>query len=256
MIRAISFDYWDTLYHGAPDPARATLRQNAIRRLMRTLGHAVDDAELMAVYRASGAEADRWWREEHRGYTGAERVHWMLRRLGIERPEDCEHVTAACAEVDASLVTLPPPLIDGARQVVETLHRHPQIAALAIVSDSGFASGRGQDRLLEHDQLLDYFPVRIYSCDVGHAKPHARPFQAAVDALGVRPEEVLHIGDEAADRILYINPDECIECGACEPECPVTAIFPEEDVPAAQAEYIKINREIFQGPNPPARPTR
>ncbi|HET7585042.1 MAG TPA: HAD family hydrolase [Gemmatimonadaceae bacterium] len=195
MIRAISFDYWDTLYHGAPDPARATLRQNAIRRLMRTLGHAVDDAELMAVYRASGAEADRWWREEHRGYTGAERVHWMLRRLGIERPEDCEHVTAACAEVDASLVTLPPPLIDGARQVVETLHRHPQIAALAIVSDSGFASGRGQDRLLEHDQLLDYFPVRIYSCDVGHAKPHARPFQAAVDALGVRPEEVLHIGD-------------------------------------------------------------
>src|SRR5215210_9294587 len=31
---------------------------------------------------------------------------------------------------------------------------------------------------------------------------------------------------------LYIHPDECIDCGACEPECPVTAIFPEEDVPA------------------------
>ena len=30
---------------------------------------------------------------------------------------------------------------------------------------------------------------------------------------------------------LYIHPDECIDCGACEPECPVSAIFPEEDVP-------------------------
>ena len=30
---------------------------------------------------------------------------------------------------------------------------------------------------------------------------------------------------------LFIHPDECIDCGACEPECPVTAIFPEEDVP-------------------------
>ena len=33
---------------------------------------------------------------------------------------------------------------------------------------------------------------------------------------------------------LFIKPDECIDCGACEPECPVTAIFPEEDVPANQ----------------------
>ena len=31
--------------------------------------------------------------------------------------------------------------------------------------------------------------------------------------------------------MLYIHPDECIDCGACEPECPVTAIFPEEEVP-------------------------
>jgi NAD-dependent dihydropyrimidine dehydrogenase PreA subunit len=49
-----------------------------------------------------------------------------------------------------------------------------------------------------------------------------------------------------ADRMLYIHPDECIECGACEPVCPVTAIFPEDKVPAADAEYIKINALYFQ----------
>ena len=36
---------------------------------------------------------------------------------------------------------------------------------------------------------------------------------------------------------LYIHPDECIDCGACEPECPVSAIFPEEDVPDNMQAY-------------------
>src|SRR3954469_9069677 len=55
---------------------------------------------------------------------------------------------------------------------------------------------------------------------------------------------------------LFIHPDECIDCGACEPECPVTAIFPEEDVPANMKEYIQINREVFKSPDPPGRPNR
>jgi NAD-dependent dihydropyrimidine dehydrogenase PreA subunit len=55
---------------------------------------------------------------------------------------------------------------------------------------------------------------------------------------------------------LFIHPDECIDCGACEPECPVTAIFPEEDVPAQLKQYIQLNRDVFKSDNPPGRPTR
>jgi len=55
---------------------------------------------------------------------------------------------------------------------------------------------------------------------------------------------------------LYIHPDECIDCGACEPECPVTAIFPEEDVPANMKQYVQINRDIFKGPTPPGKPQK
>ena len=56
--------------------------------------------------------------------------------------------------------------------------------------------------------------------------------------------------------MLFIHPDECIDCGACEPECPVTAIFPEEDVPGNLRQYIESNREVFKGDNPPGRPTK
>jgi len=58
------------------------------------------------------------------------------------------------------------------------------------------------------------------------------------------------------DKMLYIHPDECIDCGACEPECPVNAIFPEEDVPENQKQYIAINKDIFAGDNPPGKPRK
>ena len=57
-------------------------------------------------------------------------------------------------------------------------------------------------------------------------------------------------------RMLYIHPDECVDCGACEPVCPVTAIFPEEDVPANLKSYVQLNRDVFKSDNPPGRPTR
>ena len=44
----------------------------------------------------------------------------------------------------------------------------------------------------------------------------------------------------------YIQPNECVDCGACEPVCPVMAIFHEEDVPAEWGNYVRIEREFFQ----------
>ena len=44
----------------------------------------------------------------------------------------------------------------------------------------------------------------------------------------------------------YIRPDACVDCGACEPVCPVTAIFHEEELPAEWAAYRRIDREFFE----------
>lgn len=45
------------------------------------------------------------------------------------------------------------------------------------------------------------------------------------------------------DNMVVIHPDECIDCGLCEPECPVTAIFVDTDVPEQWAEYVEQNRK-------------
>ena len=44
---------------------------------------------------------------------------------------------------------------------------------------------------------------------------------------------------------LHIDPEECINCGACEPECPVKAIYDEVDVPDKWNKFIKINYDFF-----------
>ena len=45
---------------------------------------------------------------------------------------------------------------------------------------------------------------------------------------------------------LYIDPEECIDCAVCEPECPVEAIFMDEDVPEEWEHFTQINADYFQ----------
>jgi NAD-dependent dihydropyrimidine dehydrogenase PreA subunit len=48
-------------------------------------------------------------------------------------------------------------------------------------------------------------------------------------------------------RSLYIHPEECVDCGACEPVCPVEAVFYEDDVPEDWTDYRRANAEFFDG---------
>ncbi len=62
--------------------------------------------------------------------------------------------------------------------------------------------------------------------------------------VGVCPVDCIYELDNEPQ--LYINPDECIECGACEPVCPVKAIFPDAEVPADQQQFIELNASKFR----------
>ncbi|WP_067442145.1 ferredoxin [Nocardioides jensenii] len=57
--------------------------------------------------------------------------------------------------------------------------------------------------------------------------------------------------------MLYVHPDECVDCGACEPVCPVEAIFYEDDVPDEQSAFIALNSAFFTTlGSPGGRPRR
>ena len=60
------------------------------------------------------------------------------------------------------------------------------------------------------------------------------------DCVAVCPVDCFYEGAN----FLVIHPDECIDCGACEPVCPTKAIFPEDDLPEKWKEYTAINAEF------------
>lgn len=59
----------------------------------------------------------------------------------------------------------------------------------------------------------------------------------------VCPCDCIEGGD--ADAQMFINPDHCIDCGACESECPVEAIYYEKDLPEKWRHYIELNAAHF-----------
>lgn len=59
------------------------------------------------------------------------------------------------------------------------------------------------------------------------------------DCVEVCPVDCFYADDE----MLYIHPDECIDCGACEPACPVEAILPDDSISAEQEKWVDINRD-------------
>src|SRR3954471_12645536 len=64
-----------------------------------------------------------------------------------------------------------------------------------------------------------------------------------LSCVDVCPVDCIH----EFERILIIDPEECIDCGACEPECPVEAIFPEDALPEKWNDFVKINYAYGEG---------
>jgi NAD-dependent dihydropyrimidine dehydrogenase PreA subunit len=64
--------------------------------------------------------------------------------------------------------------------------------------------------------------------------------------VDVCPVDCIHDDGDEVDKMLYIDPDECIDCGACEPACPVTAIFAEDDVPDNLKTFTQINSTWYK----------
>jgi ferredoxin len=77
------------------------------------------------------------------------------------------------------------------------------------------------------------------------------PYVIAEPCVGVKdkscvavcPVDCIHGTDD--DNQLFIDPSECIDCGLCEPECPVDAIFMEDEVPEKWKGFIKLNADYF-----------
>ena len=85
-----------------------------------------------------------------------------------------------------------------------------------------------------------WWPLKLLICSMTHVVLESCIRCKYTDCVDVCPVDCFREGPN----FLTIDPDECIDCAVCIPECPVNAIVPEEDVPGDQQHMIKLNVEL------------
>jgi putative hydrolase of the HAD superfamily len=190
MLRAVTFDYWNTLVVDAEGEARERMRAAILRRELGDLALARPDGAIDEALRAGFAFFDRVWLNDHRTPLCAEIVDSILVALDVHLAEDAH--ARVVGDFETLLLELPPRPTPGVEQALATLAGR---CRLAVVCDTGYSPGRVLRRVLERYGMLAYFDYLFFSNEHGMCKPDVRVFRHTLEELGVEPAEAVHVGD-------------------------------------------------------------
>ena len=188
-VRAITFDFWRTLFcdDGKSDHNRDR-HQLRIEALCKATG--VDESRAKAVLKVVQREFLRVHIEEQRTLVPSDAIPLAAEALGVsisaEAGKEVAHVFGT------AILDHPPLAIEGA---LEAVRAAAECVDVGLISDTGMSPGASLEVILERHGIRDCFKVLTFSDLVGVAKPQAAMFEHAAGALGVAPDELLHIGD-------------------------------------------------------------
>jgi FMN hydrolase / 5-amino-6-(5-phospho-D-ribitylamino)uracil phosphatase len=187
MIRAVTFDFWNTIAR-LPPGAMTEARKRAIARAC-----AENEVELEAELLSRSLEdvglhwEEAWAAGRHlHPREGAAR---LVRSLGVGEAAQ-EAVAEAFLEAGREVPLELAPDVGEALAVLTA-----RGLRIGIVCDVGFSGGELLRELLAREGLLGYFSGWSFSDEVGAYKPSPESFEAALRALGAEPAEALHVGD-------------------------------------------------------------
>ena len=199
MIRAVLFDFDQTLVDFSACDARRIFREGASRCYAYLSAH-----ELSLPAFESFCREQRWTRRK---------IDWIRRLTGGE-PDMRRVLRRLCRDYhlqrdQVSLAKLGwlwyEPMTEHATvaaDVIPTLRTLSQAGIeLGLVANSAYP-GAVIDQHLEDLGLIEFFPTRAYSTDIGARKPDARIFHAALDSMNVNAAEAIFVGDEIKTDIL------------------------------------------------------
>ncbi|MCA1833665.1 MAG: HAD family hydrolase [Actinomycetota bacterium] len=189
MIRAVTFDYWNTLVYEERGHLRGK-RAAAWAGILEGAGFAAEREALGAVFDATWAvAAEHWVTNDHLSSEQAAEI--AVEKLGFDVPADIRALLIEAfsdAGKDAELH-----LTDGLEECIALLKDRG--VKIGIVCDVGFTPSRILRAFLEARGLLRNFDSWAFSDDVGVYKPARKIFEHALTPLGVAPEHAAHVGD-------------------------------------------------------------
>ena len=190
MLKAVTFDFWNTLYVDVHGQDRERRRAEMLRVELEALGRAVPQSALDEALRAGFDFFDRVWVKERRTPLCGELVDSILAALGARVPDEARQRLVDRFEL--LVLDLPPEPMPGAVYVLPLLAERYR---LAVVCDTGYSPGSVLRELLERNGMLAHFEYLYFSNEHGMSKPDVRVFQRTLAALDVSAPEAAHVGD-------------------------------------------------------------
>jgi FMN phosphatase YigB (HAD superfamily) len=193
MLKAITFDFWMTLYldpKGALKRKRDEARRALLEDYLSQHNVRASFGEQHRAWAHAGEVFDELWRRHHRALPTEQRLQIMFNRMRVDYT--ARELRGLSRAYEDCTLRAPPRLIPGVRDVIRQLAGRYR---LAIICDTGITPGRVLRRVLERDGLLRCFTHCVFSDEKGSTKPDVRNFQAALKKLRAKPEEAAHVGD-------------------------------------------------------------
>jgi HAD superfamily hydrolase (TIGR01549 family) len=197
-VKAVTFDLWDTVIVDDSDepkraaqglPSKPMERRNLVQEYLQrhepVTRQLVDEA-----YDKTDAAFREVWYGKNVTWEVEERLLMLLKELERRLPDD-ELAELVRLHEDMEL-KVRPDFVPGVKEAIRSLHGKYK---LGVISDAIFSPGRTLRELLSGEGVLECFDAFVFSDEIGCSKPAPAVFESAAEQLGVRLEEMVHIGD-------------------------------------------------------------
>ncbi len=189
-IKAVTVDFWNTLFDSSGGVERNKLRQQALIEQIKSFEIEFDPQKYNEAMKASWEYFNKIWKNDFRTPGGRETIEFFWKFM--ELPEDELKLEIVVQRFADSVLVYPPKALSGAREALETLVSKYD---LALISDTGFSPGKTLMELLRREGLDVYFKAFSFSDENGVSKPHPKAYETALKKIGREPEEAVHLGD-------------------------------------------------------------
>lgn len=187
-LQAVTFDFWNTIVRERQGKTRSEPRRRAVAAACESSDVEVEAEVLVASLEEIASSHRRSWKAGTH-FHPREGAEMLIRALGVEGAAR-ELVAEAFLSADREMNLELSPDIGPCLEALSG-----RGIRLGIVCDVGLTGGELLRDFLGRAGLLEHFSGWAFSDEVGHYKPSPQIFEAALDALGARPAEAMHVGD-------------------------------------------------------------
>ena len=191
MLKAITFDFWQTLYADSDKNwrKRQAIRVKRCHAYLENRGYTctLTDVEF-GLEEAYNLVSSLWY--QHKGIS----VKRCMQRFAevLEIRLETADLDQLIENLGAAFLEAPPIMIAHVKPVVSRLSEN---YPLGIISDSALTPGSFVRKLMARDGILQFFTAFTFSDETDHTKPQVVQFHSTLAELNAEPAEALHIGD-------------------------------------------------------------